>query len=91
MSFDMKIFDIQCNVTALQLKIVTTSKQEYKNEINIKIQNNDLSPKVQVIFCPSPSPDGQKEKQPLCPLCLCGEKLFSIVSHSDYELEHSVS
>jgi hypothetical protein len=32
--------------------------------------------KAQVFFCPAPSPDGQKEKYPLCPPCLCGKKKY---------------
>jgi hypothetical protein len=49
-----------------------------------------FSPKVQV-FCPSSSPDGQKEKEPLCTARLCGEKILPIIRNGNYELEHLVT
>ncbi len=29
-----------------------------------------------------------KKKEPLCPPCLCGEAIFPIIRHCNYELEH---
>jgi hypothetical protein len=57
------------------------SMQEHKDTISSNKQRSITQNTG--FFCPSPSPDGQKGKYPLCPLC--GEKILLLIRNRNYE------